>query len=65
MFPFTSVTMFSFTGEILVGSISSARYVVKSHDLDSYDDPYDVNEEIQLEADNILDFTESNPFGEY
>ena len=51
--------------EILVGSISSARYVVKSHDLDSYDDPYDVNEEIQLEADNILDFTESNPFGEY
>lgn len=53
------------SGEILVGSISSARYVVKSHDLDSYDDPYDVNEEIQLEADNILDFTESNPFGEY
>lgn len=53
------------SGEIIVGSISSARYVVKSHDLDSYDDPYDVNEEIELEADNILDFTESNPFGEY
>ena len=53
------------SGEIIVGSISSARYVVKSHDLDSYDDPYDTNEEIELEADNILDFTESNPFGEY
>jgi len=52
-------------GEIIVGSISSARYVIKSHDLESYDNPYDVNEEIETEADNILDFTESNPFGDY
>jgi hypothetical protein len=52
-------------GEVIVGSISSARYVVQSHDLESYDNPYDVNEEIEIEADTILDFTESNPFGEY
>jgi len=51
-------------GEIIVGSTSSAEYVVKSHDLDSKDDTYDQNEEFELEADNILDFTETNPFGE-
>ena len=51
-------------GEIIVGSTSSAEYVVKSHDLDSKDDTYDENEEFELEADNILDFTETNPFGE-
>ncbi len=52
-------------GEVIVGSISSARYVVKSYNTESYDNPYDVNEEIETEADNILDFTESNPFGNY
>ena len=52
-------------GEIIVGSISSARYVVSEYDDDSYDNPYDVNEEIETEADDILDFTESNPFGTY
>ena len=52
-------------GEVIVGSISSARYVVKSYNTESYDNPYDVNEEIETEADNIIDFTESNPFGSY
>ena len=52
-------------GEIVVGSISSARYVVSEYDTESYDNPYDVNEEIETEADDILDFTESNPFGTY
>ena len=51
--------------EVIVGSISSARYVVASYDTESYDNPYDVNEEIETEADNIIDFTESNPFGSY
>ena len=54
-----------YTGEIIVGSISSARYVVDDYDNESYDNPYDVNEEIELEADNIIDFSESNPFGSY
>ena len=52
-------------GEVVVGSISSARYIVKSYDTESYDNPYDVNEEIETQADNIIDFTESNPFGNY
>ena len=52
-------------GETVIGGISSARYVVESYDRESYDNPYDVNEEIETEADGILDFTESNPFGGY
>ena len=54
-----------YAGEVVVGSSSSARYVVESYDDNSYEDGYDSNEEFETEADNILDFTESNPFGNY
>jgi len=54
-----------YPGEVLVGTISSSRYIVESYDTDSYEDPYDANEEIEIEADSIIDFSESNPFGEY
>lgn len=54
-----------YPGEILVGSISSSRYIVQSYDTNSYENDYDSNEEIENEADSILDFSESNPFGEY
>ena len=54
-----------YPGEIVVGGISSATYLVSSYTTDSYDDPYDQNEEIEENADLIIDFTESNPFGEY
>ena len=52
-------------GEVLVGSISSARYIVDSYDSDSFEDPFDANSDIETEADNLLDFTEGNPFGDY
>ena len=54
-----------FEGETVVGGSSTATYIVKTHDLDSHDQPSDSNEEIELEADSLLDFSESNPFGEY
>ena len=52
-------------GEILVGSISDARYIVDSYSTDSFEDPYDANSDIETEADELLDFTEGNPFGDY
>ena len=52
-------------GEVITGEASSATYILKSYDNDSYEESYDINEEIETEADSILDFTESNPFGEY
>ena len=55
-------------GEVITGSTSSATYILKSYDNDNYEnarETYDFNDEIETEADSILDFTESNPFGEY
>ncbi len=54
-----------YDGEIVVGAISTATYLVKNHDLDSFDQAFDSNEDIETEADNILDFSEGNPFGDY
>ena len=52
-------------GEVIVGSSSSARYSVKSYDSRDIYDKYSQNDEIEEEADFILDFSESNPFGAY
>lgn len=52
-------------GERIVGAASSASYILKSYDNNSHEESYDINEEIETEADALLDFTESNPFGEY
>jgi len=60
-----------YVGETVIGGISTATYVVQSYDRESYDNLsdgknlYDANKEIELEADDILDFSESNPFGNY
>lgn len=50
-------------GETLVGSASSASYEIKKTDIDNLIDPFAQNKEIQLEANTIIDFSESNPFG--
>jgi len=55
-----------YEGEIVVGSSSSASYRLKNYNnYNSEETNYDDNERIEIEADTILDFTESNPFGEY
>ena len=54
-----------YPGEIIVGSASSARYSIKEHNMTSLHDKYEENDEIQTEADFIIDFSESNPFGNY
>ena len=60
-----NITGTFYVGETVVGAASSAVYIVKSYDDDSSGDEYDNNDNIELEADSIIDFTESNPFGEY
>jgi hypothetical protein len=53
-------------GENIVGSASSAIYTLKSYDLDATtSNNYSQNDEIQQEAELIVDFSESNPFGTY
>ena len=52
-------------GETLVGAASSAIFSIKEHDKQDLYDKYSENDEIESEADLILDFTQSNPFGNY
>lgn len=54
-----------YNGEIITGTISSARYSTKTYDKRNLYDKYSQNVEIEEAADDILDFSESNPFGNY
>ena len=54
----------SFTkGETLTGSTSGATRILRVIDRTVDNDPYADNFDIESAADNILDFTEQNPFG--
>ena len=50
-------------GENIVGSTSGATHQLRVIDLNTPSDGYSDNSEIELEADLIVDFSESNPFG--
>ena len=50
-------------GETVTGSKSGAKYTVQVSAANTDKDKYDYSDEIENEADQILDFTESNPFG--
>jgi hypothetical protein len=50
-------------GENIVGSASSASHYLRSIDVFATRDGYSANEEIEEEAEDIIDFDESNPFG--
>ena len=52
-------------GETVTGSLSGSIYAVGSYNKDDIYDEYASNDEIEEEADLILDFTQSNPFGSY
>jgi len=51
-------------GDIIVGAASSAIYTLRIARNYELQQPYDDNEIIEQEADEIIDFTEINPFGE-
>jgi len=52
-------------GEIIVGTISSARYPLQKYQISDLYDKYEQNDEIQQESDLIVDFSEKNLFGNY
>jgi hypothetical protein len=51
------------TGEEVVGSSSGASHVIRVIDSYAIDDGYADNQNIENEADLIIDFSEVNPFG--
>ena len=50
-------------GEALVGADSGASHTLRLVNLDPVSDGFTDNTNIEREADGILDFTETNPFG--
>lgn len=50
-------------GENIVGSASSASHYLRKIDIFSAKDGFANNEEIEVEADKIIDFSQTNPFG--
>ena len=51
-------------GEIAVGTTSGARYNVDYIKSAEFADQYDQSDDIEAEADAIIDFSEGNPFGQ-
>ncbi len=51
-------------GETITGSSSGAVHSIRLIDLTNFDDGYADNDEFETAADDILDFTEGNPFGQ-
>jgi preprotein translocase subunit Sss1 len=54
-----------FPGETIIGTESGALYTVQEYEQMDIYDKYSQNDEIEEEADLIIDFSESNPFGNY
>ena len=52
-------------GDIGVGTDSGARYTVDEIISDGFNDKYDKATEIETAADEIIDFSEGNPFGTF
>ena len=54
-----------FPGETVVGQDSGASWMVQVYTHDDTYDKYTENDEFESLGDNLLDFTESNPFGTF
>ena len=54
-----------YPGETIVGKESGASWVAKSYVADDTYDKYTENDEFESEGENLLDFTETNPFGTF
>ena len=52
-------------GDIITGAGSSASYTVDFIESAEFADKYDKGDEIETEADAIIDFSENNPFGTF
>ena len=50
-------------GEVVIGQSSGATYVIRVVNTDDVVDPFADNDVIESAADDIIDFTDTNPFG--
>ncbi len=54
-----------YEGETVVGSESLSTYIISSYENDNLYDKYAQNKQLEIEADSFIDFSQSNPFGNY
>lgn len=59
----SSVSGYFSVGEDIVGSTSGSLHQLRKIDTNPTNDGYSANDEIEIEADQIIDFSETNPFG--
>tara|TARA_B100000508_G_scaffold101471_1_gene79896 strand:- start:263 stop:1693 length:1431 start_codon:yes stop_codon:yes gene_type:complete len=52
-------------GDVAIGATSNARFTVDFIESAEFADKYDKGDEIESEADDIIDFSEGNPFGTF
>lgn len=52
------------TGDTIIGLESNSTYIVRTYESDKLLNSYANNDKIEEEADDIIDFSENNPFGE-
>tara|TARA_B100001989_G_scaffold241385_1_gene207228 strand:- start:1364 stop:2803 length:1440 start_codon:yes stop_codon:yes gene_type:complete len=52
-------------GELGIGTVSGAQYAIDRILSDGFNDKYDKASEIEVAADEIIDFSEGNPFGTF
>ena len=50
-------------GEVVIGQSSGATYTIRTVNTDDVVDPFADNDVIESAADDIIDFTDTNPFG--
>ena len=58
-----SITGIFLKGEEIVGGTSGAKFGITQVQTDDINDPFADNDNIELQADGIIDFTKTNPFG--
>ena len=60
-----SITTSGASFTLSTGTTSFVAYNVRQYEQEDIYDAYSDNDEFELEADNIIDFAETNPFGTY
>ena len=53
------------TANVAFGTTQLTSYNIRQYDNRDIYDEYSENDEFELEADEIIDFAETNPFGTY
>ena len=61
----STIPMGFFAGERIIGTESGASWMIQVYSHDDTYDKYTENDEFETLGDNLLDFTETNPFGTF